>query len=393
MNTYKFSCLACFILLINIYTCSGNDNDAEEKEEPIADTNAPVINCPSNISLAIDVFSSGTEVTFSEPVGTDNLPGASTRQTAGKGSGEFFPIGTTTNTFEVTDAAGNKTSCSFDVIITQNEASENMPYAVETNPTPAGKKWVRVDAMSDEFNTTALDETKWKNTDPNQWIGRAPGLFKQNTVSVSNGFLKLTADKLPAPEIVNGNTFTHAGSYITSTTSVGPGHYFECKMKSSKTFMSSTFWLINKRNEGTGCDVRVTEFDIQECVGEITTTDSWAQTFNSSMHSNTHSRNTVCSETPTGSNGNSVLTNGKTYDDYHVYAGWWKSATEVELYLDGKKVGTVTPPSQFNLPMYMKLVVETYDWNPVPNGGGMSGTEEERTTSYDWVRTWRLENE
>jgi len=36
------------------------------------------------------------------------------------------------------------------------------------------------------------------------------------------------------------------------------------------------------------------------------------------------------------------------------------------------------------------LVVETYDWNPVPADGGMTGTEAERTTSYDWVRTWEL---
>ncbi|MEM6687500.1 MAG: HYR domain-containing protein, partial [Bacteroidota bacterium] len=38
-------------------------------------------------------------------------------QTAGLPSGSVFPIGTTTNTFEATDAAGNIVSCSFDVIV------------------------------------------------------------------------------------------------------------------------------------------------------------------------------------------------------------------------------------------------------------------------------------
>lgn len=385
--------IASLIFTTLFYTCSGSSGGDDVNDTPEEDTIAPSISCPSDINVAVDIFSTSTAVTYDTPVGTDNNTGAVTKLIEGKASGEAFSIGTTTNTFEVTDAAGNKTSCSFNVIVTQSPPSQNMPYFIETNPTPNGKKWTKVDAMSDEFNTNALDEVKWRNTDPNQWIGRPPGLFKKNTVSVSDGYLKLTADKLPAPEIVNGKTFTHAGSYITSTTSIGPGHYFECRMKSSQTFMSSTFWLINKRNEGNGCDVRVTEFDIQECVGQITTTANWAQTFNSSMHSNTHSRNTVCNETPTGSEGNTASITGKTYDDFHVYAGWWKSATEVELFLDGIKVGTVTPPSNFNLPMYMKMVVETYDWNPVPQGDGMDGTEEERTTSYDWVRTWKLEDE
>ena len=42
-------------------------------------------------------------------------------QTAGLPSGSLFPVGTTTNTFEATDAAGNKTTCSFEVTVTDTE--------------------------------------------------------------------------------------------------------------------------------------------------------------------------------------------------------------------------------------------------------------------------------
>ena len=55
------------------------------------------------------------------PVGTDNSAGAVTVQTAGLASGATFPIGTTTNTFVVTDASGLTATCSFDVIIADNE--------------------------------------------------------------------------------------------------------------------------------------------------------------------------------------------------------------------------------------------------------------------------------
>jgi carbon monoxide dehydrogenase subunit G len=44
------------------------------------------------------------------------------QQTAGLGSGSIFPVGTTTNTFTATDAAGNITTCSFDVVVTDAEA-------------------------------------------------------------------------------------------------------------------------------------------------------------------------------------------------------------------------------------------------------------------------------
>ncbi|APZ45520.1 hypothetical protein BW723_04065 [Polaribacter reichenbachii] len=362
------------------------------KDEPEEiDTESPVLNCPDDVVLTIESYENSIVVTYETPKGVDNF-GSNTTQIEGLASGESFPEGTTTNTFKATDIAGNSTICSFNVIITKNAANDNVPYFIDENPTPANKKWTKVENLSDEFNTDELDETKWKNTDPNKWIGRAPGLFKKNTVSQSEGSLKLTADILPSPEVVNGNTFTHAGSNITSINSIRVGHYFEARMKSSKTFMSSTFWLINDRNDASGCDKRTTELDIQECVGQITSTESWTADKDEEMGSNTHSRNTSCTTTPEGSVGDHVNIGGKAYDDYHVYAAWWKSATEIDFYLDGKKVYTVTPKAEFNLQMYLRLVVETYDWNPVPSDGGMTGSFEDRSTSYDWVRTWKLED-
>ena len=46
---------------------------------------------------------------------------ASVTQTAGLASGATFPIGTTTNTFVVTDASGNTETCSFTVTVNDNE--------------------------------------------------------------------------------------------------------------------------------------------------------------------------------------------------------------------------------------------------------------------------------
>ncbi|MCG9971488.1 FG-GAP-like repeat-containing protein, partial [Christiangramia crocea] len=52
-------------------------------------------------------------------------------QTAGLKSGSEFPVGITTNTFEVTDASGNKSTCSF--VVTVNDVEAPTGYSVSIN--------------------------------------------------------------------------------------------------------------------------------------------------------------------------------------------------------------------------------------------------------------------
>jgi hypothetical protein len=83
---------------------------------------APVISCPGNISVNSTPGVCGAVVTYSTPVGTDVCPVVGTVQTAGLPSGATFPVGTTTNTFVVTDASGLTATCSFNVTVTDNQA-------------------------------------------------------------------------------------------------------------------------------------------------------------------------------------------------------------------------------------------------------------------------------
>jgi len=82
----------------------------------VLDAQPPVINCPANISVTA-TSAAGAVVNYTTPVGTDNCSGATTERTAGLASGSTFPIGTTTVTYRVTDAAGLSTQCSFTVTI------------------------------------------------------------------------------------------------------------------------------------------------------------------------------------------------------------------------------------------------------------------------------------
>jgi len=258
-----------------------------------------------------------------------------------------------------------------------------------------------MDSLSDEFNDgTSFDEDKWYTSPETytNWRGRIPGIFAREAISVQDGNLRIRASKLddPIPVTQGGQQlfWTHQGGLVRSKKTGLPGTYYECRMKANQTFMSSTFWLINLASQaGQGCERRVTELDITECVGNVTTTAGWAQSKDESMSSNTHDRrpaNQGC--TPNASSGNGVsLPNGKVYDDFHIYGAWWKSANEVLFFLDGEYQYTITPPSDFNLPMHVMMVVETYDWNPPMDGSdGMNLPESQRFTTYDWVRSWSL---
>lgn len=281
-----------------------------------------------------------------------------------------------------------------------NSTAQNRP-TFNSDPRPNGKRWVRVNELTDEFNDNSLDTNKWRTTSSGGWIGRPPGLFETGNVSESNQNLRIVARKLPRNQTIDGQLFTHGGGYVESNNPAtprfddpsAPGLYFECRMKANKTFLSSTFWFNNRRSEGQGCDRRVTELDIQECVGQLTGTSGIAlRGWDRIMHSNAHSRTTTCNETPTGSSPVYNDIGENVSEDYHIYGAWWKSPREIVCYLDGVEFQTIRPKSDFDLNLYMRLVVETYDWNPTPNNNIMDFSRSERTTLYDWVRTWKLED-
>ncbi|MEH6538409.1 MAG: LamG-like jellyroll fold domain-containing protein, partial [Psychroserpens sp.] len=84
----------------------------------VTDNELPVISCPSDITSVLATSASGSVVNYTAPVGTDNCPSATTALiTTGFASGATFPIGVTTVTYQVTDAANNTAQCSFTVTV------------------------------------------------------------------------------------------------------------------------------------------------------------------------------------------------------------------------------------------------------------------------------------
>ncbi|WP_226673453.1 SBBP repeat-containing protein [Rossellomorea aquimaris] len=101
-----------------VVTCSEGDQTCFFTVT-VQDTEPPVISCSNSITVFVSSNESGTTVTYPDPVVTDNCPGSTF--TCSPASGSFFPIGTTAVTCTAMDEAGNTSSCSFDVVVLQQQ--------------------------------------------------------------------------------------------------------------------------------------------------------------------------------------------------------------------------------------------------------------------------------
>jgi hypothetical protein len=125
-------------------------------------------NLRQNILDYVSSYSTNTSVTVT--------------QTAGLASGALFPVGTTTNTFLVTDLAGNTNTCSFDVTV--------------SDLTPPGGSLI----LTISYGDVNLDETTWQLYDATNTLiysggpygsGMTPGTIAE-TIDISSAMEPLS---------------------------------------------------------------------------------------------------------------------------------------------------------------------------------------------------------
>lgn len=120
-----------------------------------------------NVEINLNSALNGENISFRWRMGSDSLvsadgvwldnvevegiyvPAPTTTQIAGLPSGSAFPVGTTTNTFQVEDADGNMASCSFDVIVTDGIGPEITCPANSTVVVPQGTTYTLPDYWAD----------------------------------------------------------------------------------------------------------------------------------------------------------------------------------------------------------------------------------------------------
>jgi gliding motility-associated-like protein len=80
----------------------------------VADTTAPSITCPANITVSATQSCSST-AQYSAATAIDACGSVTISRISGLASNSVFPLGTTTITYKATDGAGNMSTCSFSV--------------------------------------------------------------------------------------------------------------------------------------------------------------------------------------------------------------------------------------------------------------------------------------
>lgn len=243
--------------------------------------------------------------------------------------------------------------------------------AVAQPTAPTGKKWQKVNLLSDEFDS--FDNSKWQKGHP-YWTGRSPSQFNNDNISVGSGNMRITAT-LKNPDRTGDWVWT--GCLTSQTKAFKKGMYAEVRMKAADLAIVSSFWM-----QGS-----YSEIDVIENWGEVKNSN-WYLDY--TMMSNTHYFKDGWANDKITPKHFTNPGNSKNSENYHVFGVWWKDAWTINFYRDGSYVGTATPGGAFEEDMYMFFDMETFTWGPgVPSNADL-GNWTKSTAFYDYVRTYEL---
>jgi len=109
LDISSFNCndLGANTVILSVTDVNGNTN-SQTAVVTVMDSIIPKITCP------VDFSHCGPEIAVDDPIASDNC-NITLQLISGVSSGETFPVGKTTNTYEVIDASGNKATCSVDI--------------------------------------------------------------------------------------------------------------------------------------------------------------------------------------------------------------------------------------------------------------------------------------
>lgn len=229
--------------------------------------------------------------------------------------------------------------------------------------------------FSDEFNQTAVDETKWKINNSSKSrsarasIGISKWFWKPHNVWVENGNLALQVEKYNSNTMYCGSVYTQ-GIYETQY------GYFESRIKIAETAKGThtTFWLQgnNMSNvDGTANDGA--EIDIFE--------SAWLDDYTKSVihidgYASNHQANTKKYDTP------------GIHEGYHTFGLHW-TEDFMDIYYDGQRKVRYTNPN---------WIVKTKEFLWLSDGAsfGLEGdcfTKQDigvLTCAYvDYIRVWK----
>ncbi|MEO7530087.1 MAG: HYR domain-containing protein, partial [Sediminibacterium sp.] len=218
----------------------------------IQDITAPVIVCPASFQRTSDYGVCGRTITWTMPTATDNCSGVVTvTQIAGLPSGSVYPVGVNSITLRATDAAGNTSTCSFNITVINNSTPflVGIPsdVTVQCSAVPAAAVVTSYDPCTSSI-PVVFTEVIIPGVDPGHYIIKrtwkatnAVGNSSIQTQTITVTDTSVPTVVCPANIVVTANTTLggQSGSYVTYTAtatdncgvptltySIAPGSFF-----------------------------------------------------------------------------------------------------------------------------------------------------------------------
>jgi beta-glucanase (GH16 family) len=233
---------------------------------------------------------------------------------------------------------------------------------------PSNKgNWTLDASMSDEFEETYLDPSKW-GTNIVGWPGRPPALFVDHNVTVNSGTLQITMQKEAIDrKYANLGYHDYTTGAVQSIKSVLYG-YFEVRARAMKSAGSSGLWFLGKDQNNWN------EIDVAEMGGKP---PAHPRKVFMSVHVFEKDGIKV-----TQNNTAAALVETDLVDGFHVYGLDW-SPTFVDFYIDGRLHRRLKNTS-WHTPATMIMDAETQvDWWGMPLDSDLPSV-----FTIDYVRSW-----
>lgn len=260
--------------------------------------------------------------------------------------------------------------------------------------------WTLNTEISDEFETSPLDESKWLIQGRNgeyqsNFRGRPPSQFSTDNVRIEDGKLKIETRWEPnynfSPKTSNsGETFENITTAAVISKKVFKYGYMEIKSKSANAQITSSFWTTNQK------EALMSELDMFETFGGHKSNASWRKRLKFNIISWEPSNPYYLP----GGNGpvhsRNIQVEHETASDFHVYGFEW-TPEYIKVYVDGElhPQGTITKDALTNngedlnrwvtdTPYHIWFDSETFPWLGLPEASDLPVDYE-----IEYVRIWQ----
>ena len=419
-NTNQMATYLVLIVTSFLFISCGGSTETEElqNDQPVAVGDVLIVE-ENSVAGALNQIKVSTNDNIGNDGGDSNNYDVKTTPTNGTvieisdGVFEYVPeadfFGDDSFAYTLTDIDGDTATATVTIKVRKflpSEASFNnidptLPSFVSIeDTTPANKKWVKLEAMSDEFDT--WDSSKWFKSTWNYGVPVFMSSSAQNS-GVTDGklWIKATLNENNA----DGRWFQTARIHSRAETSYPM--YTEASINAAHISAYNTYWLNNGNSSNRD------EIDIIENNSNPSCVNCEADAYPNQMNSQYFHADD--SKTPVEiRNKDNFLrsdlsaTNPKREinwnEDYHTFGVWWIDERNIQFYLNGEPAGKVVVGQHNNGTYYedrfftreLEIIFDLWTneagWlGGLPNKTDLNDNSI-NTMRIDWVRTWKLEN-